>query len=75
MMAVDGTADTSVFAEDNGPRPNSTRRNFNNVVICCSPVLVYVQASHPYVPTGPTMFSYFVSFKIVLVSVLDFIRE
>ena len=36
MMAVDGTAETSGFAENIGPRPNSPGRNFNNkLLLCC----------------------------------------
>ena len=31
IMAVDDTAETSVFAENNGPRPNSPGKNFNNI--------------------------------------------
>ena len=31
MIAVDGTAEKSGFADNIGPRPNSSGRNFNNI--------------------------------------------
>ena len=30
-MALDGTAETFVFGENNGPRANSPEMNFNNI--------------------------------------------
>ena len=35
MMAVDGTAETSSFAENIGLQPNSPGRNFNNKLLPC----------------------------------------
>ena len=36
MMEIDGTAETSGFAENFGLRPNRTGRNFNNkLLLCC----------------------------------------